>query len=70
MSEYSSDWLHQNLESREITQVFHAVAYERHFKAAGVPGHNHLLLIAKLAKLLDDATGYQNDNTKDHLPVS
>ena len=49
----ASDWM-RVLEPRELAQVYHAIAYEKDFKQAGVPGHNHLLLIAKLAKLLDE----------------
>ncbi len=58
------NWMH-DLESRELTQVLHALEYDQHFKSAGVPGHNHLLLIAKLARMLDHYTGYERDNTKD-----
>lgn len=68
MTENTVNWMH-DLETRELAQVYHAIAYDRDYKSAGVPGHNHLLLIAKLAKMLDHYTGYES-NTKDQAPVS
>lgn len=41
------------LEKREQTQVFHALDYATNYPTAGVPGHNHIMLIAKLARLLN-----------------
>ena len=42
------------LEKREQSQVFHALDYATNHSAAGVPGHNHIMLIAKLARLLNE----------------
>ena len=44
-------WL--RLDAREQAQVQHAVAYAQHYERAGIPGHAHYLLIAKLVALLD-----------------
>jgi len=44
------------LSPRELAQVSHACDYATNHSSAGVPGHNHLLLIAFLAQLLDDLT--------------
>lgn len=43
----------QQLSPRELIQVEHALDYESHHSGAGIPGHNHIMLIAKLARLLD-----------------
>lgn len=40
------------LETRELARVHHALEYEDHHQFAGIPGHGHFLLIAKLAKAL------------------
>jgi hypothetical protein len=53
--EHAPDWM-RSLEPRELAQVYHALAYAKDFSSAGVPGHSQHMLIAKLAKLLDDAT--------------
>jgi len=49
-----SRWM-SALESREHSQIYHARVYARDHLGAGAPGHGQFLLIAKLAKLLDDA---------------
>lgn len=41
------------LEPREQVQVRHAVEYSQRYLEAGVPGHGQLVLIAKLAAMLD-----------------
>ncbi len=41
-----------DLDDREMEQIRHAVDYEEHYKAAGVPGHGQILLISKLAQAL------------------
>ncbi len=41
------------LDLREQAQVFHALAYATDHSAAGVPGHSYFMLIAKLARMLD-----------------
>ena len=41
------------LEGRERRQVAHAENYKYNFQAAQVPGHSHLMLIARLARILD-----------------
>lgn len=43
------------LDPREQAQVLHAKEYAEQHAAAGVPGHGQFLLIAKLARLLDEA---------------
>lgn len=43
------------LDKREQSQVFHALDYATNHSTAGVPGHNHIMLIAKLARLLNKA---------------
>lgn len=43
----------KELESREWSQVLHAIVYARDHSGAGAPGHGQFMLIAKLAKLLD-----------------
>lgn len=42
-----------DLDKRERTQVMHALDYATSYSSAGVPGHNHIMLIAKLARILD-----------------
>ena len=42
-----------DLDKRERTQVTHALDYATNYSSAGVPGHNHIMLIAKLARMLD-----------------
>ena len=51
--EHASNWM-RNLEPRELAQVYHALAYAKDFASAGVPGHSQHMLIAKLAKMLDE----------------
>jgi hypothetical protein len=41
------------LDKREQSQVFHALDYATNHSTAGVPGHNHIMLIAKLARMLN-----------------
>jgi hypothetical protein len=43
------------LEPRERTQVMHALNYATSYSSAGIPGHNHVMLIAKLARMLNKA---------------
>lgn len=43
-----------DLSVREQIQIAHAADYVRTYADAGIPGHNHIVLIAKLAKKLDD----------------
>lgn len=45
-------WFTQ-LDAREQAQVRHALAYDTHHSRAGIPGHNHIMLIAKLTRMLD-----------------
>jgi hypothetical protein len=45
-------WL-LGLEQRERAQVYHALAYATDHSAAGIPGHSYFMLIAKLARMLD-----------------
>lgn len=42
-----------DLDKRERTQVFHALAYASDYSDAGIPGHSFFMLIAKLARMLD-----------------
>ena len=49
------------LESREWSQVLHALDYARNHSGAGAPGHGQFLLIAKLAKLLDEREPHDNE---------
>lgn len=42
-----------DLDKRERTQVTHALDYASNYATAGIPGHNHIMLIAKLARMLD-----------------
>ncbi len=51
--EHASDWMRE-LEPRELAQVYHALSYAKDYSQAGVPGHSQHMLIAKLAKLLDE----------------
>jgi hypothetical protein len=53
------DW-RDKLDQRQLVQVNHATEYAEQFASAGVPGHNHLLLIAKLVEILDEVTGQTN----------
>jgi len=48
------------LESREWSQVLHAIVYARDHVGAGAPGHGQFLLIAKLATLLDEREPREN----------
>ena|SRR5258706_11825356 len=58
VAEYSQDRTDRvKLEGRELSQIWHALAYADHHTEAGIPGHGQLLLIAKLAKAL----GYHYD---------
>lgn len=41
-----------DLGTRDMRQIFHALAYEKEFQDAGIPGHNQFILIAKLARAL------------------
>lgn len=41
-------------EPREIAQIRHALEYAEKHSTSGVPGHSQFMLIAKLAKLLDE----------------
>lgn len=43
-----------DLSVREQIQIAHAEAYAKNWSDAGIPGHNHIMLIAKLTKKLDD----------------
>lgn len=43
-----------DLSVREQVQIAHAVTYAQQWSDAGVPGHGQFVLIAKLAKKLDD----------------
>lgn len=45
----------QQLDTREAAQVTHATEYATKHHIAGIVGHGQVLLIAKLAALLDDA---------------
>lgn len=44
----------RELDSREWSQVLHAQVYARDHQGAGAPGHGQFLLIAKLARMLDE----------------
>ena len=44
----------RELDSREWSQVLHAIVYARDHIGAGAPGHGQFVLIAKLAKMLDE----------------
>jgi hypothetical protein len=46
-------WFSQ-LDPREQAQIAHARAYAADHTTAGAPGHGQFILIAKLAKLLDE----------------
>lgn len=41
------------LDTRERAQIFHALDYATNHSAAGIPAHGHYMLIAKLARMLD-----------------
>jgi hypothetical protein len=56
-----------DLSMREQAQIAHARAYTRSWQEAGVPGHGQFVLIAKLAKKLDDLE-YQMANPPDVEP--
>ena len=43
-----------DLDARENVQIAHAREYARKWSSAGVPGHGQFMLIARLAKKLDD----------------
>lgn len=45
-------WMDE-LEPRERAQVFHALDYQKNHAAAGIAGHGQLILIAKLARMVD-----------------
>lgn len=49
----------RELDSREWSQVLHAQAYARNHQGAGAPGHGQFLLIAKLARLLDEHESHE-----------
>lgn len=53
MGEYSQEWLNE-LDDRQRKEVEFALIYEDGFKH-GTDGHNRLLLIAKLAHMLNEA---------------
>lgn len=44
-----------NLNEQQLAQVKHARDYENRHSGAHIAGHNQFILIAKLAKLLDEA---------------
>lgn len=46
-------WTDQ-LDTREREQIAHAIAYSKEHAASGTPGHSLFLLIAKLARILDE----------------
>jgi hypothetical protein len=50
----------RELDSREWSQVLHAQVYARDHLGAGAPGHGQFLLIAKLAKMLDEREPHEN----------
>jgi hypothetical protein len=54
-----STWI-DRLTTREHAQIVHARHYAEQFSSAGVPGHNHLLLIAKLADMLDEWEAHEH----------
>lgn len=56
--EYQSIW--ENFTEHEMDEITFATMYSRNF-AHGTSGHNQLMLIAKLAQLLADLSG-QNDD--------
>lgn len=43
-----------DLSEREQMQILHAREYARKWGDAGIPGHSQLLIMARLAKKLDD----------------
>jgi hypothetical protein len=53
MGEYAQEWL-KELDERQRKEVEFALIYADGF-AHGTDGHNRLLLIAKLARMLDEA---------------
>lgn len=52
-SDLSDHWLFQ-LDQRERVQVMHALNYKGEYEGAGVPGHSQFVLIAKLARMLNE----------------
>jgi hypothetical protein len=60
---YRPDWETLSLNEREKLIVLHARNYAKNYAEAGIPGSNHILLIAKLAALLDEANA--NPETKE-----
>lgn len=65
-------WFTQ-LDSREQAQVQHALTYSTQHASAGIPGHNHIMLIAKLARILgEQPVKVQKvawDGPRDGIPV-
>lgn len=47
-------WI-DRFDPREIAQIRHARDYAERHATAGAPGHGQFLLIAKLARLLDES---------------
>lgn len=58
-TEHAPNWM-RALDPRELAQVYHALAYAKDFANAGVPGHSQHMLIAKLAKMLDERESHEN----------
>lgn len=48
-----ASWFHK-LTDREQQVASHAIHYAENYPSAGIPGSNHILLIAKLVELLDE----------------
>ena len=61
MDEHAPGWK-RNLDPRELAQVYHAIAYAQDYASAGVPGHGQFLLIAKLARLLDEREPHEDSD--------
>ena len=66
---YRLSWETVSLNERQKLLVLHARHYAANYAEAGIPGSNHILLIAQLAGLLDVATA-QLPNAETQEPIA
>lgn len=60
----SIDGWWKELDARELAQVDHALDYAERFSGAGVPGHGQFILIAKLARQIQELDAIKNKDVQ------
>jgi hypothetical protein len=62
---YKIAWESQQLDPREQLILAHARTYVKLYASAGIPGSNHILLIAKLAGIIDALQAAATETTEE-----